>query len=152
MLAVTLASSCGGDTAGPVGSLCATRDGAEVCANRPEYRPGQSVTVSTRNVSGRVIFRDVCATRLVGVTNRATEYDESYDPRLRCGRNVSRADIVARMVKIEAGDSFEERVAIAPGAFQGWYRVNVWILDSDGDRVSGGPASTGIFQVFPSAG
>ena len=151
ILAVSLALSCGGDAAGPVGSLCATRHGAEVCADRPEYRPGQSVTVTTRNASDRPIFRDVCATRLVGVTNRAMDFDETYDPRFRCGAEVSRMDIVARMVNIASGASLEESITIPPGVFQGWYRVNVWILDSEGDRVAERPANTGIFQVFPSA-
>ena len=151
MLAIPFALSCGGDAAGPVGSLCATRHGAEVCANGPEYRPGQSVTVSTRNVSDRPIFRDVCATKLVGVTSRSTDFDETYSPRLRCGPDVSKARIVARMVEIEPDASFEESIVIGRGAFQGWYRVNVWILDSEGDRVGERPANTGIFQVFPSA-
>lgn len=104
-----------------------------------------------RNTLDRPIFRDACGTRLVGVTNLATDFDETYDPRLRCGAEVSRMDIVARMVGIAAGASLDESFAIPPGAFQGWYRVNVWILDAEGDRVGERPASSGIFQVFPSA-
>ena len=150
-LAVPLALSCGGDTAGPVGSLCATRHGVEVCAERPEYRPTQSVTFTTRNISNGPVFQDGCATKLVGVTNLATDFDETWDPRLRCGADVSRTDIVARMVEIGVDASFEASIAIPAGAFQGWYRVNVWILDAVGDRVGERPASSGIFHVFPSA-
>ncbi len=151
ILAAALAVSCGAEATGPLAALCATRHGAEVCVDRPQYRPTQSVTITTRNVSGDPIFKDVCATRLVGVTNLEVDFEEFYDPRLHCGAGVTLADIAERMVEIGPGASFEEALTLQSFAFQGYYRAHVWILDAEGRLVAETPAPSGIFEVFPSA-
>ncbi|WP_420632659.1 hypothetical protein [Candidatus Palauibacter sp.] len=151
ILVAALALACGEDASGPAAALCATRHGAEVCVDRPEYRPTQSVTITTRNVSGGPIFKDACATRLVGVTNLEVDFDETYDPRLRCGAGATRAEIMANMVELGPGASFEEALTIHSFAFQGYYRANVWILDAEGGLVAEAPATSGVFEVFPSA-
>ena len=148
--AALLALSCGEDATGPVGSLCATQHGLEVCVDRPEYEPRQSITVTSRNVSGARIFKDSCAIKPVGVTNLEVEFEASYNPTLHCGRGATRADIVERMVELEPGDSTRETVTLPFFSFQGWYRVNVWLLDAEGNLAVDTPATSGIFQVFPS--
>ena len=152
LLAAVLVLSCGEDATGPVGSLCATQHGLEVCVDRPEYEPRESITVTSRNVSGAPILKDSCATKPVGVTNLEVEFEAFYNPTLHCGRGATRADIVERMVQLEPGDSTQETVTIPFFAFQGWYRVHVWILDAEGNLAEETPAASGIFQVFPSVG
>ena len=152
ILAALLALSCAEDAMGPVGSLCATQHGLEVCVDRPEYEPRGSITVTSRNVSGHRIFKDACATKPVGVTNLEVEFEASYNPTLHCGRGATRDDIVRHTVELGPGDSTEEIVTIPFFAFQGWYRVNVWLLDAEGNLAFDTPATSGIFQVFPSVG
>lgn len=150
MFAAALALSCAEDATGPSTSLCATQHGLEVCVDRPEYEPTQSITVTSRNVSGARIFKDSCAIKPVGVTNLEVEFEESYNPTLHCGRGATRADIVQHMVELEPGDSTRETLTLPFFSFQGWYRVNVWLLDAEGNLAVETPATSGIFLVYPS--
>lgn len=152
MLAAALALSCGEDATGPAVSLCATRHGLEVCVDRHEYEPSESITVTSRNVSGARIFKDSCAIKPVGVTNLEVEFEAFYNPTLHCGREATRADIVEHMVALDPGGSTRETVTLPFFSFQGWYRVNVWLLDAEGNLAVDTPATSGIFQVFPSVG
>ena len=152
LLAAALALSCGEDATGPSASLCATQHGLEVCVDRPEYEPRESVTVTSRNVSGAPIFKDSCATKPVGVTNLEVEFEAFYNATIRCGRGATRADIIRHMVELGPGDSTEETVTLPFFSFQGWYRINVWIVDAEGNLAEETPATSGIFQVFPSVG
>ena len=150
MIAAVLVLSCGGDATGPADSLCATQHGLEVCVDRPEYEPRESITVTVRNLSGAPIFKDSCATKPVGVTNLEVEFEAFYNPTLHCGRGATRADIVEHMVELGPGDSTRDIVTLPYFSFQGWYRVNVWLLDAEGNLAVDTPATSGIFQVFPS--
>ena len=114
-----------------------------------EYERNELIAVTTRNVSASPIFKDSCAIKPVGVTDLRREFEEVYNPRLHCGSEVTRADIIEHMVEIVPGASFEETLGISPFAFPGWYRVNVWILNAEGSLAAGTPAISGIFRVFP---
>ncbi|MXX78057.1 MAG: hypothetical protein F4Z33_03545 [Gemmatimonadales bacterium] len=149
-LAAALVLSCGEDAVGPATSLCDTRHGVEVCVDKPEYGRSELLIVTTTNVSGSPIFRDSCAIKPTGVTNLSAEFEEVYNPRLHCGPEVTRTDIVERMVEIAAGASAVETLRFAVHAFQGWYRVNVWILDREGSLAFDTPAVSGVFRVHPS--
>ena len=150
IMAAALVVSCGEELTGPSAELCATQHGAQVCVDRAEYQRTEPVTITTRNVSSRPIFKDACSTKLVGVTSLSREFEEEYNPRLRCGRGATEADVRANMVRLESGASFEETLTLHSFAFQGYYRVNMWILDEQGERVAETPATSGIFRVFPS--
>ncbi|MYA32723.1 MAG: hypothetical protein F4164_10345 [Gemmatimonadales bacterium] len=149
-LAVALVLSCGKEAVGPATSLCDTRHGVEVCVDKSEYGRSERLIVTTTNVSGNPIFRDSCAIKPTGVTNLSAEFEEVYNPRLHCGPEVTRADIVERMVEIAPGASADEILGFAIHAFQGWYRVNVWILDREGNLAFDTPAVSGVFRVHPS--
>lgn len=149
VLAAAAVLSCGEDATGPEVAVCATRHGAEVCADRAEYQRSESVAVTTRNVSSRPIFRDVCSTKLVGVTSLARTFEEDFNPRLRCGSGATTADVRANMRRLDPGESFTESLEFTLFAFQGYYRVNVWILDEEGHIVAESPAASGVFRVFP---
>ena len=152
VLLAAVALACGEDATGPEVAVCATRHGAEVCADRAEYERSEPVTVTTRNVSSRPIFRDVCSTKLVGVTSLVRAFEEDFNPRLRCGNGATAADVRANMVRLEPGESFAESLEFTLFAFQGYYRVNVWIVDEEGQLVDETPAASGVFRVFPSTG
>jgi len=150
MLAAVLSLSCGEDAAGPAASLCAAQHGLEVCVDRHEYGPSGSIAVTTRNVSAAPIFKDSCGTKAVGVTNLEVAFEAVYNPRLHCGPAATKVDVVERMVDLDPGESVTETLRLTSFAFQGWYRVNVWLLDAEGNLAVDTPATSGIFQVFPS--
>ncbi|MDX1577633.1 MAG: hypothetical protein R3266_04075 [Gemmatimonadota bacterium] len=152
LLALTPLSCGGGDVTGPLGeSLCNTRLGLEVCVDRAEVRQGRSVTVTIENVSAGPIFKDGCATKAVGKTSSEAAFEEVYNPTLRCGSGAGPAEIVAAMVELEPGEVLEESVEIPFFAFQGFYRVNVWVLDEAGELAAPRPAFSGTFEVFRTA-
>jgi hypothetical protein len=153
VLCAVLANACGESVAGPNGdSLCATSQDLEVCADRREYSPAADLTASVRNVGAEGVFVDACSIKIVGKTSRTASFATDYSPSIQCGSDVDTAEIIANMVEVPAGQTRQLMIKIPTFAFQGFYRVNVWILDASGERVSGLPAFSGTFDVFPSAG
>lgn len=154
-LALVLASlgtgGCGSGAAGPAASVCSTRMQVEVCVDRSEYRQGQSVRVTTRNRGTASVIRDGCSTKIVGKTSRDAAFEEVFNPALRCGEGVSASDILAAAVELAPGEVYVETLDIPFFAFQGFYRVNVWLLDPDGSPASPAPAFSGTFEVFRTA-
>lgn len=149
--AVALALSCGETATGPEASLCDIRHGVEVCVDRAEYERTERVSVTTRNASSDPIFKDGCGTKMVGVTSLGRPFEEVYLPTLRCGRDVTPAVVRANMVRIDPGASFVEELTFHAFAFQGYYRVNMWILDEEGRLAADTPAPSGIFRVYPAS-
>ncbi|MDE2664158.1 MAG: hypothetical protein OXI39_14305 [Gemmatimonadota bacterium] len=141
--------SCGGGATGPRGSLCDTRHGTEVCVDRPEYRSGEAIVITTRNVSNGSIFKD-CGTTAVPAPDSEDEFRPAYNPRRRCGATVTRTEIVERMVRLEPGASTREtlRLGYSP---QDFFHVTVWLLTLDGELAFDTPATSGVFVIFPGA-
>jgi hypothetical protein len=148
-----LFAACGGSTTGSGGdSLCATTQGMEVCAGRAEYSPNDNFTASVRNTTSDPVFADGCSFKVVGKTSRTAKFEDDYSPTIQCGTDVDQEEILANLIEIAAGQTVDMLLKIPPFAFQGFYRVNVWILDDQGMQVSTVPAYSGTFEVFPSAG
>jgi len=89
--------------------------------------------------------------KIVGKTSRTAAFPEDYSPQVRCGSAWTLADIVENMVEVPAGGSVQESQQIQSFAFQGYYRVNVWLVDETGERIGSTPVYSGTFEVFPSA-
>jgi len=145
-------AGCGNSATGPGSGPCATNQGIEICADRSSYRPGASVGLTITNRGSQTVFKDFCSVKIVGKTDRSAPFEARYNPTLLCGLDVTQEEIVANMVELAPGASIEEQHRLATFAFQGLYRVNVWILDENGDRISMTPFFTGTFDVIPTAG
>jgi len=145
-------TGCGSPSTGPGGQQCDTQAGVEVCAERSQYSPTDIVRFTVRNRGFAPIYMDACSTKPVGVTSLSNEFEAVFNPTLRCGAGATTADVVANMVEIPPGEMSQATVQIVSFAFQGFYRVNVWIVDAEGMLVPPAPAVSGIFEVFPSAG
>jgi hypothetical protein len=153
MMGAVLFAACSETVAGPSDdSLCSTNQGLEVCADRREYSPADDLTASVRNAGTESVFVDACSIKVVGKTSRTAKFATDYSPSIQCGSDVDMTEIVASMVEVPAGQTRELMIKIPTFAFQGFYRVNVWILDASGERVSSLPVFSGTFDVFPSAG
>lgn len=153
VLATTLSVvwGCGESPTGAGARACSTIDGIEVCADRSEYRPGDVISLTISNRGGETVFKDACSTEVVGKTSLSGAFEDDYDPTLHCGEDVTPADIAAAMIELPPGDAIVESQSLARFAFQGFYRVNVWILDGTGARISMTPFHSGTFEVFPTA-
>ena len=151
-LAAAVVTACGSEITEPTKSLCATRNGVEVCVvGAAQYSPGDLVRFTVRNMTGASIYKDNCSTKLVGNTGGDDGFDEVLDPTLRCGSNAGVQDIVANMIELAPSEENSDSLQLVSFAFQGYYRVNVWIVDADGAVAFNTPAISGIFDVFPSA-
>jgi len=140
----------------PVGAgsaaLCATNEGVEVCVASATYRQSDVVEVAIRNGGGETRYVDWCSLKVVGKTSRSVPFPEDYAPQARCGSNWTPADVIANRIELPPGGSIQESPQISSFAFQGFYRVNVWLVDENGDRIGTKPVFSGTFTVFPSAG
>lgn len=145
-------AGCGDSAMGPGSGRCATNQGIEICSDRSSYPPGASVGLTITNQGTTTVFKDFCSVKIVGKTDRSVPFEARYDPTLLCGLDVTPAEIVANMVELPPGASIEEQHRLTTFAFQGFYRVNVWFLDENGDRISTDPFFTGTFDVIPTAG
>ena len=144
--------ACGSAT-GPGGaSLCATGLGVEVCAAKSEYSPGDIVETTVRNTTSESLYVDVCSLKPAGKTDRDRPFETDYLPGTACGPDVDLDEIRSRMVEVAPGATARFEPRLPTFAFQGFYRVNVWLLDANGERVNEVPAFSGTFVVFPSAG
>lgn len=150
ILLAVLALSCGGETLGPTGDRCGIEHGVEVCVDRLEYGTGERIVVTTRNISGSPVFKDGCGTSTVRVSD-SREVRGRYLPRLRCGVGVTRETIVARMVRLEHGASTEEALPVRGFVVQGYYQVQVWLLNADGALAADTAVRSGVFGLVPSA-
>lgn len=151
MAALSVLMGCSTSPTGSRALPCATVDNIEVCADRLEYRPGATISLTVTNRRSETVFKDACSTEIVGKTSQAVEFEVDYDPTLYCGEDVTLAEITALMVELPPGASIVESYTLARFAFQGFYRVNVWILDETGTPISTLPFHSGTFEVFPTA-
>jgi hypothetical protein len=131
---------------------CATTDGVEICTARAEYRPSDVVDIQIRNEGLETRYVDYCSVKIVGTTSRSAPFPEDYSPQVRCGSDWTQADIIANKIELPPGGTVQESQRIQSFAFQGYYRVNVWLVDENGDRIGETPSYSGTFEVFPSAG
>lgn len=150
MLAAVLVLSCDGSATGPSGSLCDVRAGVEVCVDRPEYGILQSIIVTTRNLSDSTTLKDWCGTTIGLVRGPDDDSRPRYTPRLRCGVDVTTADILERAERIGPGGSDLDTLRLPGSVVQGHYRANVWFLAPDGTPALDMPVSSGVFSIFPS--
>lgn len=150
VVCAALVWGCGSDATGPTESLCATRNGVEVCVDRAQYRPLQTINYTVRNTTAGPIFKDNCSLKPVGITRRDLEFEEVFNASLFCAPGTP-TDVMANMDEIGPGETLSATAPISAFAFQGFYRLNVWIVQADGTLAHDVPSHSGIFEVFPSA-
>lgn len=117
------------------------------CVDREEYREGDTVTWTIRSSRGDVVFLDACSIELA---RDLGTFEEGYHPQLLCGSDVDLAEIVAGMIPLGPGESLSGEYRLGGVVLQGRYRMNLWVLDAEGQRISAGPYFTPVFAIFPS--
>jgi len=152
-LVLLVLPSCASDPFAVSGeSNCRQRDGLISCVDRAEYFQEETVFWTIRSARSDTVFFDVCATELsrdLGVTDG---FSAEYRPQVNCGSDVDRDEVVARMIPVLPGEALAGEIALGEFQPQGRYRMNLWVVDETGRRLSLGPYFTTIFSVFPSVG
>jgi hypothetical protein len=59
--------------------------------------------------------------------------------------------VLANMRVLAAGASVSDSVTLLLGAFQGQYRIQLWLVDITGTPEPGNPVISNFFDVVPSA-
>ncbi len=152
LLLVPSIAGCNSAPLGATGSLCGQRDGIQVCGQTSQARPGAALTFTISNRSARTVFEDVCSSVLVGRTNSQKPFESAYNPNRRCGPDATQDVVIANLREIAPGVSVQETFRLATFAFDGDYQLHVWFFDAEGQMLSEQPFTSGIIEVFASAG
>lgn len=123
-----------------------------MCVDRSEYAPGDTVHLRMTNVGGTEPSRiDACSMQLSGTAGTTDELGYVYLPTRRCGFEVTTEIQLERAFTLSRGESAATTLGIAKGTPQSFNRVNVWLLEADGELVSEEPVSSTVFTILRSA-
>lgn len=151
-LAVCAAAVVGCSSILGIGSSCRTDRGIELCVDRSEYAPGDTVHLRMTNVGGGELARiDACSIQLTGTAGTTDELGYVYLPTRRCGFEVTTEIQLERAFLLARGESAATALGIGRGTPQSFSRVNVWLLEADGELVSEEPVSSTVFTILRSA-
>ncbi len=143
-------SSCASDRFAVSGEPnCRQRDQLISCIDRDEYVQEETVFWTIRSARSDTVFFDVCSTEMPRDRGAGVGFSADYRPQANCGSDVDRDGIVARMIPLLPGETISGEIMLGEFTPQGRFRVNLWILDETGRRLSLGPYFTPIFSVFP---
>lgn len=135
-----------------VDSTCRADRGIELCVDRSEYAPGDSVYLRMTNAGAADVARiDQCSIQLSGTAGSTDQLDYVYRPTRRCGFDVTPEIQLQRAFVLSRGESATTALGIARGTPQSFNRVNVWLLDPEGRLVSEEPVYSTVFTILRSA-
>ena len=146
LIAVLL--SCRKSVADPTCDRC---DEMRIRSERTAYRPTAAITFTITNLTSGTLRYDWCSVVAGGRTNTSKPFNIEYRPDRRCGAGAGAAEVLANMRVLAAGASVRDSVVLSPGAYQGEYRVQIWLLDVAGLIEVGNPVVSNTFEVFPGA-
>lgn len=134
-----------------IDSTCRTERGVELCVERSEYAPGDTVRLHMGN-AGKVVVRvDRCSLQLAGTAGDSGELSYVYQPSRRCGFDVTPEAQLDSAFVLDPGASAVAELPIGRGAPQSFNRVNAWLLEPDGSLVSDVPIHSTVFTILRSA-
>jgi len=146
-------SACSSDPFAVSGEpLCRQRDNLISCVNRDEYRQEQTIRWEVRSARTDTVFFDTCSTTLSRDRGPDIGFEDDYRPQTFCGSGADRSTVAANMVAMLPGETFSGETVLGALHPQGRYRMNLWIVDETGRRLSEGPYFTPPFVVLPSVG
>ena len=148
--ALAFVPGCGSDPFAVGGEpLCRQRDDLTSCTDANEYFQEETIRWEVRSARTDTVFFDACSTQLA--RDRGSEgFDQGYLPTLNCGSGAGLPEVLANMVPIPPGGVFRGTTTLSSVVPQGRYRMNLWIVDATGTRLSLGPYFTPAFAVLPS--
>lgn len=146
--ALALLAGCGDGITAPKCDRCGD---VRVLTERGEYKPGTIIGVTIANKTAQPLRYDWCSLAAVGRTDSADPFDTTYRPSRRCGFGAGVDEVRARMITLAPGATERDTVTLQGAALQGQYRINLWLVDENGNVELGNPVVSNTFDVFPGA-
>jgi hypothetical protein len=109
------------------------------------------IAITIANQTTQPLRYDWCSVGTVGRTDSADPFDTTYRPSRRCGFGAGLDEVRSHMITLAPGATERDSVATPSGALQGQYRINLWLVDENGNVELGNPVVSNTFDVFPGA-
>jgi len=145
---LTLASSCKDEVTEPVCELCGE---VRVRTAYSDYRPSSTIVFTVTNITGAAVRYDWCSVFAAGRSRTEVPFATDYRADRRCGSGAGTAEVLSHMRELAPGAGEQDSVRLQPGAFQGEYRVQVWLVSADGTVLPGNPVISNSIDVYPGA-
>jgi len=131
---------------------CSTSDNIEICTDKAEYATGATVSFTITNLGQATIFQDMCSGGTVGRRKASEEWSPVSGTTRLCREDQTVEDVIANMRSLEPGKALNDQIKTSPFAFQGFWKIQVYVVDQDGQRIREEPFDSAVFDIFPSAG
>ena len=141
-------AGCGNGITAPKCALC---DELRVLTDHAEYRQGSWVAFTITNRTPDVLRYDWCSVEHVARTSSEEPFDVRYVPSRRCGFGAGIDQVREHMVALASGEARRDSVFLSGAAFQGQYRIHVWLVDESGVPDADNPVVSNTVDVFPTA-
>jgi hypothetical protein len=147
-IALLALTGCGDGITAPKCDLC---DELRVLTDHPEYRQGSWIAFTIKNRTPDVLRYDWCSVEHVARTSSDTPFDVRYVPSRRCGFGAGIDEVREHMVVLASGEAQRDSVFLSGAAFQGQYRIHLWLVDENGVADPDNPVVSNTVDVFPTA-
>ena len=131
---------------------CNTSDNIRICTGNDEYATGSSVDFTVTNLGQVSVYQDTCSGGTVGRRKTSDEWSPISGTARVCREDQTIEDVIANMRLLEPGKTLTDQIKTSPFAFQGYWKLQVYIVDQDGQRIREQPFDSPVFDIFPSAG
>ena len=147
LLAAVL-SGCHQGVADPVCDRCGE---IRIRTTYTAYRPTSVIGFAITNRTSQPLRYDWCSISAAGRSLTTDPFPVAYRADRRCGPGAGLVQVLANMRVLAAGATVGDSVTLLIGAFQGQYRIQLWLVDITGTPEPGNPVISNFFDVVPSA-
>ena len=148
MAALVVAAGCGNGITAPKCDRC---DELRVLTDHAEYRQASWIAFTITNRTPDMLRYDWCSVSHVGRISSDTPFDVRYIPSRRCGVGAGIDEVRENMVVLAPAESARDSVFLSGAAFQGQYRIHVFLVDESGVADEDNPVVSNTVDVFPTA-
>ena len=122
-----------------------------ICTGKAEYATGSTVDFTLTNLGQVAVYQDMCSGGTVGRRKVSEPWSPVSGTTRLCREGQTVEDIIANMRLLEPGKTLADEIPTSPFAFQGFWKIQVYLVDQDGQRVREEPFDSAVFDIFPSA-
>ena len=141
-------AGCGNGITAPKCDRC---DELRVLTDHAEYRQGTWIAFTITNRTPDVLRYDWCSVEHAARTSTESPFKVRYLPSRRCGFGAGIDEVREKMVVLAPAESARDSVSLSGAAFQGQYRIHVWLVDETGVADPNQPVVSNTVDVFPTA-
>ena len=147
-IALLALTGCGDGITAPKCDQC---DELRVLTDYAEYRQGTWIAFTIKNRTPDALRYDWCSVQHVARTSSDAPFTVRYLPARRCGFGAGIDEVREKMVTLAPTESTRDSVFLSGAAFQGQYRIHLWLVDESGVADPDNPVVSNTVDVFPTA-